>query len=120
MTSAAEYLAQEATQVPRHPFLKPGLNTNNEVEDRKLAGSPLKLILACLQQGVAYHHGGLSFQDRRQVESLFLNGKISVICTTSTLAVGVNLPAHLVIIKGTNQYDFTQSKMVEYSEYFSF
>ncbi|KAK5670079.1 ATP-dependent DNA helicase MER3 [Batrachochytrium dendrobatidis] len=29
---------------------------------------------------------------------------IACIGTTSTLAVGVNLPAHLVIIKGTSQY----------------
>ncbi|KAJ3121270.1 Sec63, partial [Nowakowskiella sp. JEL0407] len=34
--------------------------------------------------------------------------------TTSTLAVGVNLPAHLVIIKGTSQY--INGQMSEYSE----
>lgn len=54
--------------------------------------------------GVAFHHGGISFIDRGIIEELFLRGFLAVICTTSTLAVGINLPAHLVLIKGTNQY----------------
>jgi ATP-dependent DNA helicase HFM1/MER3 len=37
------------------------------------------------------------------VEQLFVAGALLVLCTTSTLAVGVNLPAHLVIIKGTRR-----------------
>ncbi|KAI9367391.1 Sec63 Brl domain-containing protein [Aspergillus egyptiacus] len=51
--------------------------------------------------GVAFHHAGLDPSDRHQVENGFLEGKISIICCTSTLAVGVNLPCHLVIIKNT-------------------
>ncbi|KAL7662086.1 ATP-dependent DNA helicase MER3 [Aspergillus niger] len=51
--------------------------------------------------GVAFHHAGLGPVDRRSVETGFLSGQISIICCTSTLAVGVNLPCHLVIIKGT-------------------
>jgi ATP-dependent DNA helicase HFM1/MER3 len=35
------------------------------------------------------------------IEQLFLQGKIKVLCSTSTLAHGINLPAHLVIVKGT-------------------
>lgn len=39
--------------------------------------------------------------DRCLVEETFRNGHISVLFSTSTLAVGVNLPAHIVIIKST-------------------
>ncbi|KAJ6050072.1 hypothetical protein N7444_006788 [Penicillium canescens] len=51
--------------------------------------------------GVAFHHAGLGPGDRHTVEAGFRDGHISVICCTSTLAVGVNLPCHLVIIKNT-------------------
>ena len=51
--------------------------------------------------GVAFHHAGLDVQDRQAVEKSFLEGQIGVICCTSTLAVGVNLPCHTAILKGT-------------------
>lgn len=50
---------------------------------------------------MGYHHGGLDLADRTLVENLFLRGDMHVLCTTGTLAVGVNLPAHLVVIKST-------------------
>ncbi|WWC73232.1 uncharacterized protein I206_107198 [Kwoniella pini CBS 10737] len=52
-------------------------------------------------QGIAVHHAGLDYSDRRDIEDGFISGKIHLIVSTSTLAVGVNLPAHTVIIKGT-------------------
>ena len=42
--------------------------------------------------------------DRSIVETLFEHGCIHVVCTTSTLALGVNLPVYLVVIKGTVQW----------------
>ncbi|KAJ6189741.1 hypothetical protein N7519_004649 [Penicillium mononematosum] len=54
-----------------------------------------------LVAGVAFHHAGLGPADRHTVETGFREGNISVICCTSTLAVGINLPCHLVIIKNT-------------------
>lgn len=43
--------------------------------------------------------------DRNLVEQLFSKGLIRVLCCTATLAWGVNLPAHAVVIKGTQVYN---------------
>ncbi|CAN9164917.1 unnamed protein product [Alternaria alternata] len=60
-----------------------------------------KELRETVASGVAFHHAGLDLDDRMQVEKGFIAGEINVICCTSTLAVGVNLPCHLVIIKNT-------------------
>ncbi len=51
------------------------------------------------------HHAGLERGDRQIVEQLFVQSKILVLVATSTLAWGVNFPAKLVIIKGSEFYD---------------
>lgn len=48
------------------------------------------------------------------IEKAYLNGQISVICCTSTLAVGINLPCHLVVLKGTVGYQ--DGGLAEYSD----
>ena len=54
-----------------------------------------------LPYGFAIHHAGMSRVDRALVEDLFADKHIQVLISTATLAWGVNLPAHTVIIKGT-------------------
>ncbi|SPO26563.1 related to HFM1 - DNA/RNA helicase [Ustilago trichophora] len=63
--------------------------------------------------GVAFHHAGLSQKDRRTVEQAFLAEKIAVLCCTTTLATGINLPAYCVIIRGTKQYEGQWCEMSE-------
>ncbi|KAK4325049.1 hypothetical protein Pmani_004359 [Petrolisthes manimaculis] len=66
-----------------------------------LRDNKLREVVMC---GVGYHHAGVDMCDRRQVEELFVTGQLPVLISTSTLAMGVNLPAHLVVIKSTSQY----------------
>ncbi|PSC72871.1 putative ATP-dependent DNA helicase HFM1 isoform B [Micractinium conductrix] len=58
----------------------------------------------CLAAGVGYHHAAMEPADREVVERLFIAQDLQVLCTTSTLAMGVNLPARLVVLKGTRRY----------------
>ncbi|CAN9083858.1 unnamed protein product [Alternaria alternata] len=67
----------------------------------KLPALSNKELRETVASGVAFHHAGIDLDDRIQVEKGFISGEINVICCTSTLAVGVNLPCHLVIIKNT-------------------
>ncbi|RKF59431.1 ATP-dependent DNA helicase MER3 [Erysiphe neolycopersici] len=71
----------------------------------------LQKVVVC---GVAFHHAGLDAQDRYAIEDGFLKGAISIICCTSTLAVGVNLPCHIVVLKGT--VGFQDGALREYSD----
>lgn len=94
--------------------------TRQRVVDRAWAAPTIRTVVGTkeLQElvgcGVAYHHAGLDPQDRCAIETAYLKGDISVICCTSTLAVGVNLPCHLVVLKGT--VGFQDSGLVEYSD----
>ncbi|XP_060805871.1 activating signal cointegrator 1 complex subunit 3 [Amyelois transitella] len=72
--------------------------------------SNLKLTLAF---GIGIHHAGLHERDRTTVEELFINQKIQILICTATLAWGVNFPAHLVVIKGTEYYDGKQKRYVD-------
>lgn len=63
--------------------------------------------------GCGFHHAGMETFDRQLIEKMFLEGALLCVCCTATLAVGVNFPAHLVVIKSTLQY----SKRGGYEEY---
>ncbi|KIW48286.1 uncharacterized protein PV06_00891 [Exophiala oligosperma] len=58
-----------------------------------------------LSFGIGLHHAGLVESDRTLSEQLFAANKIQILVATSTLAWGINLPAHLVVVKGTQFFD---------------
>lgn len=82
-----------------------------EYAQRRISDVSLKQTL---EFGIGIHHAGLAERDRKVVEELFVESKIMVLISTSTLAWGVNFPAHLVIVKGTEYYDGQLKRYVDF------
>jgi len=58
----------------------------------------------CVKNGVAFHHAGLLYKQKKLIEDNFKQGLLRCIIATPTLAYGVNLPAFRVIIRDLRRY----------------
>ncbi|KAM7483382.1 hypothetical protein LguiB_007965 [Lonicera macranthoides] len=76
-----------------------------ELIKRDVLKSRNKELVKLFEDGVGIHHAGMLRADRGLTERLFSDGLLKVLVCTATLAWGVNLPAHTVVIKGTQLYD---------------
>lgn len=83
-----------------------------KVESATAKNADLKDLLP---YGFAIHHAGMVRSDRTLVEDLFADKHVQVLVSTATLAWGVNLPCHTVILKGTQMYSPEQGRWVELS-----
>ncbi|XP_056149816.1 probable ATP-dependent DNA helicase HFM1 [Lampris incognitus] len=103
---SATVLAKEASFIMSIEHKQRLMKYANSILDSKLR----ELVM----HGVGYHHAGVDMSDRKMVEEAFTLGDLPVLFTTSTLAIGVNLPAHLVVVKSTMHY--VAGSCEEYSE----
>ncbi|KAI9467219.1 Sec63-domain-containing protein [Lactarius psammicola] len=82
---------------------------------REIGTSRNKEMKQLFDDGFGIHHAGMLRADRTMMERMFNARAIKVLCCTATLAWGVNLPAHAVIIKGTQVYDSSKGSFVDLS-----
>uniref|UniRef100_K3YZG7 DNA 3'-5' helicase n=1 Tax=Setaria italica TaxID=4555 RepID=K3YZG7_SETIT len=110
---AAQCLSQTGASLGySNPFMQ-SMQQYEHLREASLTCSD-KQLQACIVHGVGFHNGGLCLKDRNLVEGLFLKGDLQILCTTNTLAHGVNLPAHTVVIKSTQFFNKEKGLYVEY------
>lgn len=98
-----ELSAFDASDTEDYDRFKRDMGTKNRNKDMR----------ELFQYGFGVHHAGMLRSDRNVTEKMFLSGAIRVLCCTATLAWGVNLPAAVVIVKGTQVYDAKQGGFVD-------
>ncbi len=67
-------------------------------------------LVQCIRGGTAFHHAGLTHNQRKVVEKAFKEGILTCLSATPTLAAGVNLPARRVLVRDIKRWDDGMSR----------
>ena len=109
----ARSIKETAGQLGDMQLLLPQVDVEYGLAERKVAQARNSELSELFTAGLGMHHAGMVRPHRSLVERLFAAGHIKVLVCTATLAWGVNLPAHTVIIKGTQIYDAQRGGFVD-------
>jgi len=79
--------------------------------------STLRKLQKVMKRGFAFHHAGLPYEARSIIEAGYRSRALRVVCSTTTLAAGVNLPADVVIILDHERKSIPRAGPLKVMEY---
>src|SRR5213594_934838 len=107
---STEALAKSLAKDVRETLGGKELDHLNKLAEQMVRGQEEATSMAarlgkCIDGGVAFHHAGLTNDQRSLVEKEFKRGRVKCIVATPTLAQGVDTPARRVVIRDLNRFD---------------
>ncbi len=107
---STEALAKSLSKDVRETLGEKELDHLNKLAEQMVRGQEEATSMAarlgkCIDGGVAFHHAGLTNDQRSLVEKEFKRGRVKCIVATPTLAQGVDTPARRVVIRDLNRFD---------------
>jgi len=116
---STQQTAQNLKNLVKTQLSETELKACKKVEEKlnKIKGRNAELRKA-VKCGIAFHHAGLLPKERKLIEDAYRKHIIKVICCTTTLSAGVNVPARVVIVKDFKRYVTSGHNIKNFSGYY--
>lgn len=114
----AESLAKKLSEITKY-YIKDELSQYSK-EILNVLENPTeqcKKLADLIKKGIAFHHAGLLYKQRKIIEELFRDKKIKVLVSTTTLSMGLNLPTFCVLITNYRRFGSFKKDFISNIEY---
>lgn len=116
----AEWVRREAIdalRLLRARALVPAIAYVSARREAELLAAAARAAFPEEADGVAFHHAGLEPAERRRVETALARGERWLVCATTTLSAGMDVPARSVLVTSFGRFDGKQFALFTPAEY---